>query len=370
MELSASRRGIDKTREQFEHIMGCVKEGLARGLSPEQIVATYALDVSPATICRWMEEGCAGTGNIGLRREVSYKPRKKKAAPRSTSHGAKRSYAAFLGLGEEERPSACEMDTAIGRVHGSKCLLTLYLRPCRFQLMLLLGGKTAEEAARALDALEEAVGMDGFGRLFDPILTDNGAELSDHGLIERSAGDSAARRARVFYCDVRQSQQKGSCERNHVEPRKVLPKGTSFDGLTRAGCALLMSHVNSEPRPSLQQDASRCLWQPLCAPAPRQGAIPSALSSASDLCIRKEAWDAASSQAPASVHYTAVCIYSRRSTPLTRRSKSSAWSFASSRTLSWPKPALPLWLAASVRPKTFMPRACAMMTSFTVDMPT
>ena len=249
-ELSASRRGIDKTREQFEHIMGCVKEGLARGLSPEQIVASYALDVSPATIYRWIEEGYAGTGNIELRRKVSYKPRKK-AAPRSTSHGAERSYAAFLGLGEEERASACEMDTVIGRVHDSKCLLTLYLRPCKFQLMLLLGGKTAEEAAGALDALEEAVGMDGFGRLFDPILTDNGAEFSDHVLIERSAGDSAARRARVFYCDVRQSQQKGSCERNHVELRKVLPKGTSFDALTRADCALLMSHVNSEPRPSL-----------------------------------------------------------------------------------------------------------------------
>lgn len=50
---------------------------------------------------------------------------------------------------------------------------------------------------------------------------------------------------------MRQSQQKGSCERNHVELRKVLPKGTSFDALTRADCALLMSHVNSEPRPSL-----------------------------------------------------------------------------------------------------------------------
>ena len=250
-ELSASRRGIDKTREQFERIMGCVKEGLARGLSPEQIVVSYALDVSPATIYRWIEEGYAGTGNIELRRKVSYKPRKKKAAPRSTSHGAERSYAAFLGLSEEERASACEMDTVIGRVHDSKCLLTLYLRPCKFQLMLLLGGKTAEEAAGALDALEEAVGMDGFGRLFDPILTDNGAEFSDHVLIERSAGDSAARRARVFYCDVRQSQQKGSCERNHVELRKVLPKGTSFDALTRADCALLMSHVNSEPRPSL-----------------------------------------------------------------------------------------------------------------------
>lgn len=248
---AASRRGIDRTREQFERIMGCVKEGLARGLSPEQTVASCALGVSPATICRWIEEGYAGTGNIELRHKVSYKPRKKKAAPRSTSHGAERSYAAFLGLGEEERSSACEMDTVTGRVHDSKCLLTLYLRPCKFQLMLLLGGKTAEEAARALDALEEAVGMDGFGRLFDPILTDNGAEFSDHGLIERSAGDSAAGRARVFHCDVRQSQQKGSCERNHVELRKVLPKGTSFDGLARADCALLMSHVNSEPRPSL-----------------------------------------------------------------------------------------------------------------------
>lgn len=249
-ELSASRRGTGKTREQFERIMGCVKEGLARGLSPEQIVASYGLGVSPATICRWMEEGYAGLTKH-IRREVSCRPRKKRAAPRSTSHGAERSYAAFLGLGEEERSSACEMDTVIGRVHGSKCLLTLYLRPCRFQLMLLLGGKTAEEAAGALDALEEAVGMDGFGRLFDPILTDSGAEFSDHGLMERSAGDSAARRARVFCCDVRQSRQKGSCERSHVELRKVLPKGAGFDGLTRADCALLMSHVNSEPRPSL-----------------------------------------------------------------------------------------------------------------------
>lgn len=250
-ELSASRRGTDKAREQFGHIMGRVKEGLARGLSPEQTVASYALGVGPATICRWMEEGYAGTGSIGLRRRVSCRPRKKKAAPRSTSHGAGRSHAALLGLGEEERPSACGMDTAIGRVHGPKRLLALHLRPCRFQLMPLLGGKAAEEAAGALDALEEAVGRDGSGRLFGPIPTDDGAELSDHGPMERSAGDSAARRARAFCCDVRQSQRKGSCERSHVELRKALPKGTSFDGLARAGCALLMSHVNSEPRPSL-----------------------------------------------------------------------------------------------------------------------
>ena len=110
----------------------------------------------------------------------------------------------------------------------------------------------------------------------------------------------------------------------------------SFASLSVSPLHLLcdLSRRGFLPRPSLQQDASRCLRQPLCASVPWQGAIPSALSSASDLCIRKEAWNAASSQAPASVLYTAVCIYSRRSTPLTRRSKSSAWSFASSRTLS------------------------------------
>lgn len=52
---------------------------------------------------------------------------------------------------------------------------------------------------------------------------------------------------------MRQSQQKGGCERNHVELRKLLPKGwgISFDRLTGRDCAVLMSQLNSEPRPSL-----------------------------------------------------------------------------------------------------------------------
>ena len=39
----------------------------------------------------------------------------------------------------------------------------------------------------------------------------------------------------------------------HVEVRKILPKGrgVSFDRLTARDCAVLMSHLNSEPRPAL-----------------------------------------------------------------------------------------------------------------------
>ena len=46
---------------------------------------------------------------------------------------------------------------------------------------------------------------------------------------------------------------KGACERNHVEIRKLLPKGAGirFDRLVPADLALAMSHVNSEPRGAL-----------------------------------------------------------------------------------------------------------------------
>ena len=92
--------------------------------------------------------------------------------------------------------------------------------------------KTAEAVRARLDELEKAAPK-AFSRLFPLVLTDNGAEFADSGGIERSALDPAARRCSVYYCDARQSQQKGGCERNHVELRKLLPKGRGigFDAL-------------------------------------------------------------------------------------------------------------------------------------------
>ena len=92
------------------------------------------------------------------------------------------------------------------------------------------------------------------GRLRRPVggLTDNGAEFSDEGAIAALLGEGPGE-TRLFYCDPRRSDQKGACERNHVEIRKLLPKGTGirFDRLAPADLALAMSHVNSEPRGAL-----------------------------------------------------------------------------------------------------------------------
>lgn len=60
-------------------------------------------------------------------------------------------YITFLDLDEEVQKSAREMDTVVDMRGDKKCLLTLYLRPCKFQLALVLNDKTVEVVADALD---------------------------------------------------------------------------------------------------------------------------------------------------------------------------------------------------------------------------
>lgn len=252
--LSQSRRGVNKKEYDFESAMALIRADVARGLSPAQIAEGRSCDfkVSPSTIYRWIAAGYAGMSNAELRRKVGYKPRKENPENKSTSHGPERSYKAFCALPEDIQAQACEMDTVIGRTQDTQCLLTLYIRPCKFQICLLLPSKTSSAVAAALDMLEKAISKPLFQQLFGLILTDNGVEFSNTEALEKSAVQETAR-TKVYYCDVRQSQQKGSCERNHVELRKILPKnrGISFDDLEARDVATLMSQLNSEPRPSL-----------------------------------------------------------------------------------------------------------------------
>lgn len=161
--------------------------------------------------------------NMDLRRKVGYKERRADPAKRATPHGPERGYAAFLALGEE-RAGACEMDTVIGRARDRQCVLTLYLRPCKFQALLLLPEKSPGAVAAALGSLEEALGKDAFPRLLGLLLTDNGTEFSDHAAMERSALPGKGARCKVHCCDVRQSQQKAGCEPVRMSPGAT-PRG-------------------------------------------------------------------------------------------------------------------------------------------------
>ena len=63
---------------------------------------------------------------------------------------------AFLALSEEICASACEMDTVIGLARDKQCVLTLYLRPCKFQALMLLPEQAPGAVAAALGSLERS----------------------------------------------------------------------------------------------------------------------------------------------------------------------------------------------------------------------
>ncbi len=81
------------------------------------------VDLSPSTIYRWVSAGYDGMTNMELRRKVGYRPRKRAAGRAATRHSARRSYAAFLALGEDACAAAWEMDTVEGAREDSACLL-------------------------------------------------------------------------------------------------------------------------------------------------------------------------------------------------------------------------------------------------------
>lgn len=252
-ELSAARRGIDETEPAAASKLGAIREGLRRGLSPEQIASTRPeLGLSASTIYRWVAAGYAEMTNLDLRRKVGYRPRRRSAPRRAERHSARRSHEAFMRLSEDERAGAWEMDTVEGSKADSARLLTLYHRPTSFQLAIPVADGTCEAVKAGLGLVREALGPDGMRRVFGLVLTDNGSEFADEGAIAALLGEAAGE-TRLYYCEGRRADQKGGCEKNHVEVRKLLPKGRGLrlDRLTRADASLVMSQVNSEPRGKL-----------------------------------------------------------------------------------------------------------------------
>lgn len=81
------------------------------------------------------------------------------------------------------------------------------------------------------------------------ILTDNGPEFQNPDELEIS--QTGEKRTAVYYCDPSPSNQKGALEKNHEYIRYVRPKRTSFEDLDDQKVTLLMNHINSKKRDSL-----------------------------------------------------------------------------------------------------------------------
>ena len=128
-------------------------------------------------------------------------------------------------------------------------LLTLFFRNCSLMLLFLLPGDRRKYVQNVFDFLLSELGPQTYSQLFPIILTDNGSSFLDPSLFEMPHRQDIL--TKVFYCAPMSSWQKGRLEKNHEFIRYILPKGTSFDALTEQKVNLMMNHINSTARASL-----------------------------------------------------------------------------------------------------------------------
>ena len=205
---------------ELEDMVGKVKGLLSQGQSLQAIWLTHRSEfpVCERTFYNYMDKGVMGLANIELPKKVKYAPRKEWADGKPKMDLAGRTYADWLALPDDLKLLTVQVDCVEGLRRNSKCILTLHFVRLFFQLFILLENKDQAHVKAALDAVEAYC-------------------------------EGVSRRTRMFYCDPVKPGQKGACEKNHVELRKILPKGTDFDALTFNDVAEACSHVNSYPRP-------------------------------------------------------------------------------------------------------------------------
>jgi len=259
-----ARAGIDLTEDEAKTLTEAVRSGLAKGQSIHHIFESRDLPCSERSFYRYVENQDIPIKSIDLHKKVKYKKRKRKKAPaRNSGFFAGHEYSDFLALPGDFRAAVTEVDTVHGKKGDRKCILSLHRVDLHFQIYVLLPSCTMSSVVEALDWLEEC--CDGhFSEFFGLLLMDRGSEFDDIYGIEMSAFHDG-RRCAAYFADPNRPDQKGACEKNHVELRKIIPKGTSLQNLDDQTLALVCSHVNSTIRKGCGNAAPFQLAS-LCAP--------------------------------------------------------------------------------------------------------
>lgn len=248
--LSESRQGINMTELELSNLDKLISPLVKQGQSLSHIYQTHDIPCSRSTLYRYLAQNCFSVGPIDLPRKVRMKKRKeRRTESKDTKARTNRTYEDFQKYIEShpELPIV-EMDTVEG-IKGGRVLLTFLFRSSRLMLAFLLYEKTQKEVLRIFNMLEYELGVELFEKTFPIILTDNGTEFGNPLSLEFNP--EGIGRTRLFYCNPRASYQKGMIERNHEFIRYVLPKGSSFDKLFQTDVNLMINHINSLGRASL-----------------------------------------------------------------------------------------------------------------------
>lgn len=252
--LKKARMGINLSKEEAYDIDKLIAPLIKE--KHQTIAHVYAnhpdeISFSRTTMYNYVDLGVFSFRNIDLPRKVKYKKRKEnehQRIRRETAIRKGRTYEEFKEyIGKHPEANIVEMDTVEG-TKGGKVFLTLLFRKSKFMLIYLMDNKNMECVEKAYDNIKEILGIEKFKEIFEVILTDNGSEFFNPMSIEKHEEEIISH---VFYCDPGASWQKGAIEKNHEFIRYILPKGSSFNNLTQEKTNIIMSHINSTSRDTL-----------------------------------------------------------------------------------------------------------------------
>ena len=252
--LVSAREGLNITSENMEKLDKLISPLVLQGQSLYHISSNHRNEINccERTLYRYFDNNIFTARNIDLPRKVKYKPRKKSSASKvkSSKNRESRTYIDFQEyLKTNPDLSVVEMDTVIGLRGSGKVLLTFCFRKYSLLLAYIIDDHTQTSVNNIIDKLYNDLGNTLFKSTFPVILTDNGSEFLNPESIEYDSDGN--QRTRVFYCDPMASYQKPHVEKLHEYIRYILPKGTSFDNRTQDDITLMINHINSTTRASL-----------------------------------------------------------------------------------------------------------------------
>lgn len=257
--LVESRQGIDFENVEFRKMDKIVKEEIDKGHSFYMIITDHPeFNITERTLYYYQENGYLSCKNIDLPRKVRYKKRKRnvpknKSDRKEANCRINRTYQDFLKYKEINKITYyVEMDTVEG-IKGHSVLLTLNFVPFNFMIAFKLESQTISEVTKIFNNLKELLGYELFHKIFPLILTDNGKEFKRPDLIEDNGPDVVD--TKIFYCDSRRSDQKGSCEVTHEYIRRYIEQGTDLDKYSNDDILLMMNHINNTKRKKLYGDS-------------------------------------------------------------------------------------------------------------------
>ncbi|SUY47125.1 putative transposase for insertion sequence element [Clostridium putrefaciens] len=251
--LTSSREGLNITSEDLKKIDDIISPLISKGQSLSHILTHHKNEINccERTLYYYFDKNAFTARSIDLPRKVKYKPRKKHKQPvtKESTDRVGRTFDDFVKF-VEYNPNipVVEMDTVHGTRSG-KVLLTFLFRNCSLMLAFIIESCSQVDVKEVIDKLYALLGHEVFNKCFPVILTDNGSEFKKPEALELDAEGN--QRTKIFYCNPMASYQKPHVEKNHEYIRYVIPKGISFNNRTQEDITLMINHINSTARASL-----------------------------------------------------------------------------------------------------------------------